>query len=84
MLLGLQENEDETQAGVMRLEVIEQRDGLAKGRVLFWVDFAKQNLREFSKAEVIEYKAQFSSGDDDPEDKEAAKKERKKNRKTEI
>lgn len=78
MLLGLQESEDETQAGVMRLEVIEQRDGLAHGKTLFWVDLAKQTIREFTKSEVAEYKAQFSDGTDgEPESKEQKKKKRK-------
>lgn len=84
MLMGLQESEDETEAGVMRLEIIEQRDGLSHGKTLFWVDLAKQSMKEFSKAEVLEYKSQFSVSDDDPVDKEPKKKAEKKKRKTEI
>lgn len=75
MLLGLQESEDETQAGVMRLEVIEQRDGVT-GKVLFWVSLAKQSIKEFSKSEVEDYRAQFS-GETDEEEKPKEKKKRK-------
>lgn len=54
-LLGLQENEDEMAAGVMRLEVIEQRNGMRDGNAMFWVDIPKQRLKEFTRAEVRNY-----------------------------
>jgi hypothetical protein len=57
-LLGLQENEEEMEAGVMRLEVIEQRNGMRDGKALFWVDIPRQRLREFSKIELRRYAEQ--------------------------
>lgn len=57
-LLGLQENEDELEQGVMRLEVIEQRNGMRAGNALFWVDIEKQRMREFNKTEIKAYREQ--------------------------
>lgn len=57
-LLGLQENEEEMEAGVMRLEVIEQRNGMREGKSLFWVDIPRQRLKEFSKVELRRYAEQ--------------------------
>lgn len=78
ILLGLQESDEEKEAGVMRLEVIEQRDG-TEGKALFWADLAKQSMREFTKLEVREYMSQL--GQDDNPEEDAPK---KKKRKTEI
>lgn len=87
MLLGLQESDEEIEAGVMRLEVIEQRDGVS-GKSLFWANLPKQTLKEFSKSEVREYVSQYSShgrdDDDDPPFKKKKAEEKKKNRKTDI
>lgn len=80
VLLGLQESDEEKEAGVMRLEVIEQRDGV-EGKALFWANLGKQTLREFKKSEVKEYMEQL--GDfKDAEDEEEPKEKRK--RKTDI
>lgn len=57
-IFGLQENEDEQDAGVMRLEIVEQRNGMRNGNCLFWVDIPKQRIKEFTKAEIKEYRAQ--------------------------
>lgn len=66
-LLGLQQNEEEAAAGVMRMEVIEQRNGMKDGKMLFWVDIARQTAREFTRAEVKEYLKQTQ--DSKPEEK---------------
>lgn len=60
-LFGLQENDEEMEAGVMRLEVIEQRNGMRDGNCLFWVDIPKQRLREFSKTELRRYHEQLDT-----------------------
>lgn len=53
--LGLQESEEEKEAGVMRIEIMDQRNGMSDGRMLFWVDMAKQQMKEFTKHQVKEY-----------------------------
>lgn len=66
MILGLQENDDEKENGVMRLEVVDQRDGASDARVYLWVDISKQLATEFSKKEVMEIMEQMgydSSGE---------------------
>lgn len=58
IVLGLQENEDEKEAGVMRVEIVDQRDGVSEGNMMFWVDIQKQLAREFTRGEVSEYNKQ--------------------------
>lgn len=53
-LIGLNQSEEEREAGIIRMEIIDQRDG-RDGSCLFWIDFEKQTLKEFSKREVKEY-----------------------------
>jgi hypothetical protein len=54
MILGLQESEEEKEGSIMRLEVVDQRDG-KEGRVLLWADIDKQLVTEFNVAQVDEY-----------------------------
>jgi len=54
-IYGIQQNEDEEAANIMRLELIVQRDGYPSGRALFNVNLQEQRLTEFSTAEVDEY-----------------------------
>lgn len=58
IVLGLQEDEGEKEAGVMRLVVVEQRNGPRDYPMYFWVDIEKQTLKEFSHKEVKAYKDQ--------------------------
>ena len=57
-LLGLQQSPEEQEAGVMRLEVIEQRNGMREGNALFWVDISTQSAIEFTKVEIKAYREQ--------------------------
>lgn len=57
-IFGLQENDQEMESGVMRMEVIEQRNGMREGNALFWIDIPKQMAKEFSEKEVREYRSQ--------------------------
>lgn len=59
--IGIQESPDEMAAGMMRIEIIEQRNGTANGNMLFWVDIQKQTMVEFTKTQVKEYKDQVHS-----------------------
>lgn len=54
-VFGLQSNEEEMNNNVMRLEVVEQRNGMREGKCLFWVDIPKQRMREFTRTEVKAY-----------------------------
>ena len=76
-VFGLQENEDEVDAGVMRLEVVEQRNGMRNGNALFWVDIPRQRMREFTKSEIKEYRSQTQgNGDSEGRPKPTNKKRR--------
>lgn len=54
MVLSMVQDEDEIEAGIIRLELTAQRDGLQSGRVWFWANLAKQKLKEFNRAQVKE------------------------------
>lgn len=62
--LGLQESDEEKEAGVMRLEVIDQRNGMSDGAMLFWVNMAKQTMKEFTKGQIKEYWDQIKKNED--------------------
>lgn len=72
-LLGLQRSEIEKENGVMRLEVLEGRNTLQEGKMLFWVDIPKQRTREFNKAEVKEYMNQLSKARSEDDNKKPRK-----------
>lgn len=52
IVLGLQEDEEEKANGVMRLTVVEQRNGPRDYNMYFWVDIKKQTMKEFTHKEV--------------------------------
>lgn len=52
VVLSMEQDADEKEAGIMRAELVVQRDGPQDGRVYFWVDFEKQRLKEFTVSEV--------------------------------
>ena len=55
LMLGVNYTEEEYEQGVMRLELIQQRDGESEGRIFTWVDRKTQHVKEFSKSEVDKY-----------------------------
>lgn len=52
LILGLNQSEEEMEAGVIRAEIIEQRDGPQNGRAWFHIDINTQYLKEFTKQEA--------------------------------
>lgn len=54
-MFGINYTEDEYNAGVMRLEVIQQRDGIPDHTCWFFVDRSLQYCREFSREELHKY-----------------------------
>lgn len=54
-IFGYQRSELDIQLGIGRLEVIDQRDGVQEGSVLFRVNYATQRADELSKPEVDTY-----------------------------
>jgi hypothetical protein len=77
-LFGLQQNEEEEENKVLRMEVVEQRNGMKNGKMLFWIDIPKQRIKEFNKAEVKEYWRQLGDRKDDDEDDKPRKRGQKK------
>lgn len=50
--IGLQEDESEMEQGVMRWEIVDQRDGPPQFTMWFWVDIERQTLKEFTKEQI--------------------------------
>lgn len=54
-IIGINQNDGEREAGIVRLEIVEQRDGVRDGRAYFWLDIPTQSAIEFNKHEVDDY-----------------------------
>lgn len=81
-VFGLQQSEEDIKAGVLRLEVIEQRDGVPFGRVIFKQNLKTQRLKVMSPTAHREYNMSFGElYNEGVEDEEAMKhREMKKKR----
>lgn len=51
---GINQSASEEEAGVFRLEIIDQRDGVGDGRCYFWGDISTQRFDEFTKEQLLE------------------------------
>jgi hypothetical protein len=81
VVLSAEQDADEREAGIMRMELIVQRDGPPEGRVYFWVDVEKQRLKEFTTTDVEEMeriKAAEAAENDPPESGAASRFKNKK------
>ena len=56
-IYGLNRSIDEIENGIVRLEIVVQREGVPSGRAYFRVDAETQRLDELTKSEVTELKA---------------------------
>jgi len=72
MMLGIQQNDVEAEKGVIRLEIIVQRDGPPAGRVWLSANPECQRIDELHKQEIEELEALHSHSDDE-EPKETKK-----------
>jgi len=59
-IYGLNRSPEEEEAGFMRFEVVDQRDG-PKGRAVFTINHETQVMTELSKSERIIYDTEFAS-----------------------
>jgi len=69
-IYGLNANEEELEEGIVRMELIVQRDGKPTGRGVFYVDAECQRIEEMKPAQRHEYDKMFSQtqmeiGDDE-------------------
>lgn len=75
VIYGLNRTEDEAEAGIMRLEIVEQRDGKPTGRAIFHTDTPTQRIDELTRAQRKEYDLQFADiWEEDGEDNGPSKK----------
>jgi hypothetical protein len=58
-IFGLNRTEEEEEKKFLRMEVVDQRDGLPKGRAVFEVDIERQFARELPKARLDDYYAKY-------------------------
>jgi hypothetical protein len=68
-IYGLNRSPEEDEAGFIRLELVEQRDGVPFGRVVFTVNHETQVMKELSKSERKQYDEVFTiDTDEDPKE----------------
>lgn len=85
-LLSLQQSEEDIKMGLVRLEVLEQRDGLPFGRVVFKTNPRHQRLRALPLDELREYNQAYGNLFNDGEDESGAedRENRKKKSKSDM
>lgn len=52
IIMGMQQDENEKEAGIIRVEMVDVRDGISDGRIWLKGNLATQRVKEFSKQEV--------------------------------
>jgi len=57
---GLNRTIDEEEQGFLRMEIVDQRDGVPRGRAVFTVSQEKQTMVELTKGQREEYDKQFA------------------------
>lgn len=69
-IFGLNRTKDEEEAGYQRLEIVDQRDGPPRGRVVFNIDIERQRMTPVKNKKELEryYKRYRPSADEDEED----------------
>lgn len=65
IILGIQQDDAEKEAGIIRLEIIEQRDGKPDGSIYLWAHLDTQRVKEFTRQEVKEIEELKADADDD-------------------
>lgn len=64
-IFGLNRTPAEEEQGVQRFEIVDQRDGIHTGRVVFMIDQEKQSLTPLNKAQKDEFDIQFAKQEED-------------------
>lgn len=59
VMMGLNQNEEEEKANVIRVEIVEQRKGPQDARAFFWIDKPCQYMQEFNQKELSSYREQL-------------------------
>lgn len=54
MTLSIEQDDIEREVGIIRIEVVSQRDGPQDGRCYYYANLAKQKIKELNKAQVEE------------------------------
>lgn len=70
---GINQTKAEEEAGVWRLEIIDQRDGVGEGRCYFWANIEHQRWDEFTKEQIRAYNNQSGGGAKPAQKREKAK-----------
>jgi CRISPR type IV-associated protein Csf3 len=71
VMLGIQQSPEEERGNVLRLEIIDQRDGVQRGACYFKVSYEHQRLDEFTNSEIEAYEkvlSEIRKTDDDSQD----------------
>ena len=69
-VFGLNRSLEEEEEGFMRLELVEQRDGVPRGRAVFTINPDTQNMKELTNSERNMYEDSFAPSLEEEEPKE--------------
>ena len=73
-IYGLNRTPEEEASGIQRLELVEQRDGVTKGRAVFWANMATNSMKEMTELERKNFDNKYS---DESEEGDIKKPKRK-------
>lgn len=73
VIYGLNRTPDEEEAGIMRMEIVDQRDGVPSGRAIFKVDYQRQRVKEATKDEIALYYETYGANLSEIEDEDENK-----------
>jgi hypothetical protein len=82
-IFGLNRTEDEEDEKLLRMEIVDQRDGVPRGRAIFNVDIEKQFIRELNPKQLEKYYQRYKGALEDIDRAEPTNKAIKK-RKTDL
>jgi len=83
-IFGLNRTDDENESRLMRMEVVDQRDGVPTGRAIFKVNIERQYLSELNKMELDRYYQQYRGVLENMEKSEPVPTKRSRRRNSDI
>lgn len=83
-IFGLNRTDEENESNLMRMEIVDQRDGVPTGRAVFKVDIERQYLNELNSVELDKYYQQYKGVLENMEKSEPAAPKKLRRRNSDI
>jgi hypothetical protein len=79
-MFGVNQNDEEKEGGVYRIEIIDQRDGRPEGTCYLWGNEANQRVTEFTNSQIEEYRAARSQDEEQQTQRDDEEVQKKRNK----